>query len=174
MRTKNPKQRGFTLPEMMMSMVIFSLVMALTVMVLRGGEEQVHLVEAKMHLQESTREALYRMGQDIRESSPSRTTVINGGVGLTIQIPASVDNSGGITWSSPITFQVGGNGTQLIRTDTGIGQTTILANDIQSVVFTVSGNPVATVAYTVAAQRTLTNNRVLSVNSTGEARLRNA
>lgn len=166
--------RGFTLPEMMVAMVVFSLTMVLTTMILRGGEEQVRLTEAKMHLQESTRQGLYRMGQDVRESSPSRTAIANGGGALTIQIPARVDNSGAITWSSPITFQVGGNGTQLIRTDTGTGQTSILANDIQSVLFAVNGNPIQTVAYTVTARRTLTNNRILSVNSTGESRLRNA
>lgn len=167
------KIQGFTLLEMMVAMGVFSLLMVLVMMILRGGEEQTRLADIKMALQESARESLYRMGQEIRESSPSRVSIGNSGASVTFQIPAAVSNSGTITWSNPLTYQVGGSGTQLIRTDTGTGAATILANDIQSVNFTMTGNPANTVSYTVAARRTLVNGRVLTVTSAGDSRLRN-
>lgn len=171
------KIQGFTLLEMMVAVGVFSLLMLLVMMILRGGEEQTRLADIKMALQESARESLYRMGQEIRESSPARVAITNGGQTLTFQIPAVVSNSGTITWSNPLTYQVGGTGTQLIRTDTGTGQTTVLANDIQSVNFAMTGNPANTVTYTVNARRTLINGRLVPENSpltqAGEARLRN-
>ena len=155
----------------MVSMVVFSLTMILVGMILRGGEEQTRFASLKMNLQESTRESLYRMGLEIRESSPSRVALGSNGSSLAFQIPASVSNSGVITWSGPITYQRGGNGNQLVRVSAG--QTTVLANDIQTITFSTTGAPVSTVIFSVTAQRTLISGRVLSVASTGEARLRN-
>lgn len=172
---KDLKRRfGFSLTELMVAMAIFSILMLLVSMILRGGQEQVQLAEIKMHLQESARESLYRMSLEIRETSPSRVTVTNGGSLLTFQIPATISNTGVITWSNAITYQVGGNGTQLIRTDTGTGQTNVLANDIQNVTFTATGNPIQTIILGVTAQRAMISGRVLTETSTGEARLRNA
>jgi hypothetical protein len=64
-------------------------------------------------------------------------------------------------------------GTQLTRIDVGAGQSTVIANDIQSIVFEAAANPISTVVYTVNAQKTLVNARVLTASITGEARLRN-
>lgn len=179
---KKRPNKGFTLPEMMVSMAIFSILMLLVGMILRGGGEQMQLASLKMNLQESIRESLYRMGLEIRESSPPNVAVGAGGSTLTFQIPAGVSNSGVITWSSPITYQRGGNGTQLVRMMDG--QTAILANDIQNVTFSITtGAPqsggvsimasMGTVIFSVTARRAMINGRVLSVTSTGEARLRN-
>lgn len=167
------KARGFTLVEVLVTVALFSMMMLMVGTVLRRGGEQTDLNDHKMALQGTLREGLYKMAQEIRESSPSRVAIANGGAGLSFQIPASVSNSGTITWSGPITYQLGGNGRQLIRTDGGTGQITVFANDVQSVTFTASGAPIATVGYSVTVQRTLTNGRILSVTSTGEARLRN-
>ena len=114
-------QRGFTLPEMMVAVAIFSFMMMLVGFILRGGESQAQLSDVKMGLQTLVRESLYQMALEIRETSPSRVSVTNNGNTLTFQIPSSVSNAGTITWSSPMTYQVGGNGSQLIRTDAGTG-----------------------------------------------------
>ena len=166
-------KKGMTLIELLVAAFIFSVLMGLTALILRGGQEQARYTETRMHLDESLRQALSQMNLDLREASSSRTAIGNGGASLTIQTPASVSNSGNITWSNALTFQVGGNGRQLVKIDGGTRQVTILANDIQSVNFTATGNPTATVRYTLTAQRALWNGRNISVNSTGEARLRN-
>lgn len=166
-------RRGFTLIELMVSVALFSMMMLLVGMVMQRGQAQTNMNENYIIIQDNLRQSLYRMSQEIRQSSPSQLSITNNGAVLTLRIPASVNNSGSITWSSPVTYQVGGTGRQLVRTDTGSGQSTILANDIQSVIFTAAGNPLATINYRLTAQRTLTNGRVLSVTSTGQARLRN-
>lgn len=166
------KRNGFSLPELMVSMAVFSILMVLVAMILRGGEEQARTADMKMNVQEAARETLYKMALEVRQSSASKATISGGGNTLTFQIPSSVSNSGTITWSSPIMYQVGGNGDQLIRTDTGTGQTQVLANDIESITFT-NGTTAGTLVMTVAARRSMTNGRVLRLTSTGEARYRN-
>lgn len=166
-------KKGFTLIELMVSVALFSMMMLLVGMVMQRGEAQTNMNENQIVIQDNLRQALYGMGQEIRESSPSQVSITNNGGLLTLRIPASVNNSGSITWSNPITYQVGGTGRQLVRSDTGSGRNTILANNIQSVTFNATGVPAATITYSVIAQRTLRNGRVLSVTSTGEARLRN-
>lgn len=168
------QEKGFLLPELLMSVAVFSLMMLLTTMVLRGGEEQARLSDTKMKLQESVREAIQRIGLEVRESSSSRVAVSQGGTILTIQIPAGVSNAGVITWSGPITYQVGGNRTQLVRVDGGTGQTTVLANDIQGVNFGFTSSPITSINFSVTARRTLANGRILTVTSpVEEVRLRN-
>lgn len=164
---------GFTLIEMTVTTAVFTLLMLLVGMILRSGEEQARQSDIKMSLEESARESLARMALEIRESAPAQTAVLNGGNTLSFQIPAAVSNAGTITWSNPILYNVGGNGTQLVRTDTGTGVITVLANDIQNVAFTLNGNPVASVGLTVTARRLMTNNRPITIISTGEARVRN-
>lgn len=170
---RSPSEKGTTLPELLAATLIFSILMALVAMILRGGQEQASVTEARMHLEESLRQSLYQMGLEVREAAPSRTNIGNGGASLTFQIPSSVDNGGNITQWNTLTYRVGGNGRQLVRIDSGTGQSTILANDIQSVNFASTGNPIGTVQYAVTAQKTLWNQRNITVASTGEARLRN-
>jgi hypothetical protein len=158
---------------MLAATAVFSLMIFLVSMILQTSGDHVRFTENRMHLQESLRESLYRMGLEIRESSPSRFAISNTGAVLTFQIPASVSNSGVITWSNPVTYRIGGNGTQLVRTDTVTNQTNVLANDIQNVVFAATGSPVSTITYTLTAQRTLIGGRVLAETSAGEAGLRN-
>lgn len=167
------KQKGFTLAELIVGFAVFSLMMALVSFILRGGENQLRVSDIKMNIQESARECLYKMSQEIRESSSNRISISGGNSVLTFQIPSSVSNSGAITWSNPITYQVGGNGSQLIRLDTATQQTTVLANDIRTVAFTLNGNPPASLNLSVTAQRTLPNGRILTQAATGEAKLRN-
>jgi len=163
---------GFTLIELMVSTALFAMMMLLVGMVMQRAEAQTNLNENRMVIHENLREALYRMGQEIRESSPAQLSITNGGTQLSFRIPANVNNSGVIAWSNPITYQVGGNGTQLIRTDTGTGANTVLANHVQGILFTNTGSA-ATINYDLTLRRTLTNGRIISIVSRGQARLRN-
>lgn len=173
--------KGFTILELMVSMGVFSIMMLLTMMILRNGEEQARIADMKMNLQESARESLYRMSLELRESSPTRVALSNNNSVLTFQIPQSVDQTtGAITWSGNISYQARANadGTrQLIRTDSSTAppQETVLANDIQSVTFGTVGSPLESVTFSVRTSRTLPNGRLLQFDSTtGEVRLRNA
>lgn len=161
--------RGIALLEMMIAVAIFSLMMVLVGAILVGGERQADFNDTKIDLQTAVRNSLYQMSLDIRESSPSRTSIGAGGNRLTFQVPASISNSGTITWSAPVTYQIGGNGRQLVRSDSA--GSTVLANDVQTINF--SFTDASTLTYSVTAQRTTRNGRPLSVTSTGTARFRN-
>jgi prepilin-type N-terminal cleavage/methylation domain-containing protein len=164
-------ERGLTLPEIMVSVFVFSLMILLTSTVLRGGQEQVTLTEARINLEESLRQSIERIGLEVREASPSLTGIGANGESITFQIPTAVSDAGDITWSNQITYQV--VGTQLVRLDVGTDQSTVIANDVQSIVFEAAADPISTVVYTVNVQKTLTNGRVLTAASAGETRLRN-
>ena len=166
------KAKGFTLVETLVSLALFSMMMVLVGLVLQRSQEQAALNDAKLILQNNLREALYKMSQEIRESAPSRVTVAADGSSVTFQVPANISTSGTITWSTPITYQIGGNGSQLIRAD-GTGQNTVYANDVQGLTFTSNGAPLKGVVYSVTGQRVLTNGRIISLTSNGEAELRN-
>lgn len=166
---KNQK-RGFTILELLVATAIFTMMVGLLGIVFLGGRNQAMLTDTKMNLQTSVRDSLTSMSLEIRESSPSRVAIGSGGSSLTFQIPASVSSSGTITWSSPITYQIGGSGRQLVRND-GTGSTTILANDVQAVNFSfVDAN---TLVYSVTTQRTTIDRRNISATLTSDARFRN-
>ena len=171
MKMKRKFEKGMTLPEVMTSVFIFSLLILLTSVVLREGQAQVMYAEARIDLEESLRQSIDKMGLEIRETSPSFAAIGDNGASLTFQIPSSVDDAGAITWSGSITYQIVGS--QLVRLDTVTGETKPMANDIQTINFTSTGNPVSTLVYTVTARRTLLDGRDITVTSTGEARLRN-
>lgn len=174
MKSGSRGDRGFTVLELLVTVSLFTMLMLLLGMVIRGGDAQIQQSQARLLLQESLRDSLYRMGQEIRESSPARVAVANAGASVSFQIPAAVSDGGVITWSNSITYTVGGiNNRQLLRTDTGTGQTRVMANDVQSIVFALQGAPVERVSYLVTARRDLTNGRMLTASFTGEARLRN-
>ena len=164
------RNRGFTILELLIATGVFSIMMVLFGAILVGAQNQVRLSDTKMNLQTSVRDSLTQMSLEIRESSASRVTVGGGGTSLTFQIPTSVGNSGTITWSSPIIYQIGGNGRQLVRTD-GSGSTSVLANDVQAMNFAfVDAN---TLVYAITAQRTTVDGRPVSTTLTGDARFRN-
>lgn len=89
------RPNGFTLPEMMMSLAVFSIMMVVVGMILQGGEEQTQLAGNKMNLQETVRESLYRINLKIRETAPDRVCVgadtnqcINPGSSIRFCIPS--------------------------------------------------------------------------------------
>ena len=164
------KNKGFTLIELLVAVAVFGIMMGLFGAILADGQNHVRMSDTKMNLQTSVRNGLTQMSLEIRHSSASRTNVGNGGASLSFQIPTSVGTTGTITWSSPITYQIGGNGRQLVRVDAN-GNTTILANDVQALNFSfVDPN---TLVYSVTAQRTTVDGRALTTTLTGDARFRN-
>lgn len=159
-------EEGFSFIEMMMVIALASIIVAAIFLALRTGEDQAETAELKMTIQESARESLYKMVQEIRQSAPDRVTIGVGGNSLRFDFPdpaAPVDSNYNIDWANahPIEYNIGGNGQQLMRNDTSAGQLTVLANDAVGINFTGNTADPTVVTITISVQRTLLNGRVV-------------
>jgi len=175
-------ERGFSLLEMMISISISAMLFYTMYAVMRAGDQQVNTAQVQMELQDSAREGLYRMLQEIRQTAPDRITINGAGTGIQFDVPASgnaFDASFNINWNGANTVQysLGGlNGTQLLRTVVGSGQSTVLANNVTAINFTGNAADPTLVTITVSAQRTLLNGRQLPANPlqmSAQAEIRN-
>lgn len=175
-------ERGLTLIEMMMSvgasaMIAYALFASMRIMTNNFESSNV-----RMTVQTSAREGLYRMTQEIRESSPSRVAVAADGNSITFTVPNSaspVTGAYATNWGNQIRYAIGtgGNSTRIIRTDLTTNATTTMASDVTDVTFT--GNAASPTVVTVAlsVQRALPNGRnvpATPLQVSGQARLRNS
>lgn len=171
-----PFEKGFSLVELMFVVAIFTIIGAALFAVLRASEEQTRVVDLKMTIQESAREGLDKMSQEIRQTAPNQITIgaSNDTIQFLIPDPNAanpLDASFYIDWNNAHTIQyalataadiaLGFQANQLIRTDvTGGNAKTVMANDVQSVTF--SGNSdLNVITITLSVQRTLLNGRVI-------------
>src|SRR5262245_39117742 len=127
-------ERGFfSLVEMMMALAISLVVAAALFMAIRTGNDQLETSDLKMTIQDSAREGLYKMIQEIRESSPSRITVGTSTITFNVPDPNSPVNVStyAVNWPGhTINYARGGTGNQIIRTNSTTGTTTVIANDV--------------------------------------------
>ncbi|MFA6600305.1 MAG: hypothetical protein WCU74_04730 [Candidatus Omnitrophota bacterium] len=177
-------QRGFTTIELMIVVMISTFIGMSLFVILRAGEIQTQTAEVRMQLQDSAREGLYKMLQEIRESAPDRIAALpQGGASLTFNIPdpanpLNADFS--VNWgvSDQIRYALGGlNNRQLIRTNLSTNTQTVLANNVTQLTFAVNRqlNPTL-ISVTMRVQRTLENGRLVPATPlvmTGEAEIRN-
>jgi Tfp pilus assembly protein PilW len=166
----------------MFVIALFSVLLVGIFTILRVGSEQSDLSQTKMTLQESAREALNKMSQEIRQSAPDKVTLPANGLSiqLTIPDPATLVDSGyGVNWAGAHTVQYarGGQGNrQILRTDQTSNQISVIANDVASLQFTGDATPPHVITITVGTQRTLASGRAVPANPlqlTAQAEIRN-
>ena len=159
-------EKGFSLIELMMVIGLSSIMFYALSMSMRGGSEQLDSAGLRMNIQESAREGLYRIMQEIRQSSPTRITIGAGGNSIQIRVPdpanpTNADYTPNWTNSQNITYTRGGTGNQVIRTDVVTGQTRVVANDVVTLNFTGNGAAPTLITTTLSVQRTLTNGKMV-------------
>ena len=173
-------QKGFTLIELMFSVGISTMLAYAIFASMRVTSTSFETDSVRMTLQTSAREGLYRMVQEIRESSPGRTT-ITGGNTLTFSIPnptTPVTAGYAINWGDQIQYAIGtgANSTKIIRTDLTTNVTTVMASDVTALSFTGNTVPPSRVTVSLSVQRSLTNGRnvpATAMQLSGQAKLRN-
>ena len=173
MRNKQPGlQSGFSLVELMITVALAALISYGIASILRVGNIQAGVIGTQATLQESARDGLVRMVQEIRESAPSRITVNPNQVSF--EIPESFDGTGNIVWSGAIVYALGGlNNAQLLRTDAD-GTVSVIANNVQNITFTANSasNPTLITIQLDLLRQTI-QGRPYTATLRGEAQMRN-
>jgi len=177
------RKKGWSLFETVITLVLFSLLGLLASTVFIAGETMVEVNDSKLSLQQEARLGMTRVLKELRQAQPSSISLSQNNTSITFAIPQSIDpNSGAITWSLPITYSVGGiNSAQLIRSQTGSTDTTILANhmntnlaDPNRLQFQLDQSPNPTqVTITMGMQQTILKGQTITADLTGEVNIRN-
>lgn len=175
------REKGFSLIELMMVIGLSSIMFYALAMAMRGGSEQLDSTGLRMNIQESAREGLHRIVQEIRQSAPTRITIGAGGNSVQFRVPdpanpTNADYTPNWVSSRNISYTRGGTGNQVIRTDTTTGATQVVANDVVVLNFTGNGAAPTLVTVTMSVQRTLTNGKVVpnpALQLSAQARVRN-
>lgn len=181
MNKKAKEKKGFTILELAIAVAVSTIIIAGIFMIFRVGSEQTQFSQTKMLLEDSAREALFEMTQEIRQSAPSRILIGNNGAALQLLVPdpsSFVDASYAVDWDSAHTIQYAiANGTsQLRRTDTATNKTSVLANDVSAIQFAGDAPQPNIVRITISVQRQLVSGRWVPAQPlqlTAEAKVRN-
>lgn len=164
---KITQEKGFTLVEVMIAMAIASVMTYAIFVVMRTSQEQMQAADVKMSIQDSAREGIYKMLQEIRLSAPNQVTLGSGGTSITFNIPDSttpLTAAYTVDWTTAdaIVYQLGGTGgNQILRTING-GNSKVIANNVTSLTFTGDATPPRVVTVTVNLQRQMTNTRQMT------------
>ena len=171
--------RGFTLVEILVSLLILSVVLAGIFAVLNVGQMNWNSSMSSLDLQQQVRQAMDGMSKEIRQSSFSNITINpdQGAINFTVPIDITTNP---ITYSSTINYYLNDN-SQIVREHPS-GTTKILANDISNLSFCCVGivaancldydNSTAVQIY-VEGNKTVRGRTYLPFNLTEQVRLRN-
>lgn len=184
-------EQGFSLVELMMAIGASTMIAYAMFAAMRVGDTQGEISDLRMTIQDSAREGLYKMIQEIRTSAPSRITVGMSCNSLTFNVPnpnSPVDaTTYAVSWPGHQITYARNASNQIVRTNATTGQTSILANDVTAVMFTTdatspltcstgpAGN-ITTVSVVTSVQRALRNGRLVPstpLQISGQARIRN-
>ena len=167
MKTRVKKtELGFSLIEMAVVLALTGFIALAVFMVVHSDALQVSAAELHLTLQESAREGLYKMTQELRESSsstsPQRIVIGNPNNSVTFMVPDpsnpyNSDFSINWTGAQTINYALGGiNNQQIIRTNQTTNTTKIIANDVVQLSFALTGR---VMTLTLGVQKTMHNGR---------------
>ncbi len=183
-------EKGFTLLELIVVAAISAIIGFALYQAMRTGNNQLETAELRMNIQDSAREGLYKMIQELRMSAPSRITMGSSCDNITFNIP---DPSNSV---NAATFQVNWPGHQIqytynaslqrvIRNNLTTGATTVMATDVTDLSFTadrtnpfncsVTAQP-DLITIVMSVQRALKNGNsvpAIPLQLAGQARIRN-
>lgn len=178
-------QRGFSLLEMLMVVSLTTLAgYALFVSTKTAGDQN-DTREARMQVQDSLREGIYKMVQELRQTGPTKISFSGGSSTSGTSISFSMPNPDSLTtgtgyamnWTSAhtITYAFDSNNSRITRTDSTAGTAaTIVANNVSAVTFTGDSSSPTYITIAITGQKTMANNRVVQTPLTAVAEVRNS
>jgi prepilin-type N-terminal cleavage/methylation domain-containing protein len=181
---------GFTLIEVMIVAAISTVILFGVFSILKVSNEQLETIHGKMSLEESSREALFKMAQEIRQTSHSQITNFGTGQSLsgnTINFRVPVpdpdeltlkDGSYAPVYAADINYSLDAETHQIIRTsqEAGVTKQAVLANNVTSLAFSRSSAISALVTITASVQQQLADGRLIPeqpISMTMQAEARN-
>ena len=170
-------QKGFTMLEVVMVTAISVIIFAVAFNLLRISNEQFQVINAKMTLEESLRDALFKMAQEIRQTSYTKilsfgtgNSVSGNTINFRVPVPSPdastlVDSSYTPLWAADINYSLDSSTHQITRTSAegGVTKTAVLANNVTSLTFSRPNATSGLVTITANAQQTLSNGRVVPI-----------
>lgn len=134
-------EKGFTMLEMMVSVMIMSIITLITMQAFTIGSRLSDVAYTQSRVSGESRMAVERLSRELRNSTMTRITIPQLSI-LQFQVPSAIDASGNITWSGWIQYSIGGlNNEQLIRQDLTTGVTDVMANKVSTLQFVSNANP---------------------------------
>jgi len=171
-------RQGFTLIEVIIVTAISVIVLFGVFGILQASNKQLEIIHTKMSLEENLREAMFKMAQEIRQTTGNRIENIGGGgnsgatIDFWIPVPdptasALADQNFQPAFSNiiryrrtpPVLDDSCKEENQLCRDDLTTGKHAILANDITDLHFSRPNAVSGFVTMTASAQRKLSDGR---------------
>jgi prepilin-type N-terminal cleavage/methylation domain-containing protein len=189
-------QKGFTLVEVMIVTAISTVILFGVFGILKVSNEQLGTIHAKMSLEENSREALFKMAQEIRQTSNNKITDNFGAEDanhiestntLIFIVPIPSPNAASLVdvnfdpkWANSIQYSLDEDTHQIIRTSTDLitlaAKRAILANDVTALAFSRKATTPELITITANAQQTLANGKKIPatpIQMTMQAQARN-
>ncbi len=155
-------REGFTLVELMVSLGIFTILVAVVYTVLLIGDSTTRTGLINIELSQNARLGIDRMLKELHNARRSTISIPDDSY-ITFQVPGN---------SNIIQYSLGGlNGRQLIRTEAGTG--TVLCNNVQSVQFIPSPFSGSVISITLQTQKTSLSQRNLTTALNVRVKARN-
>jgi len=188
-------QKGFTLIEVMIAAAVSTIIIFGAFGILQVSNIQLDAIQVKMSLEENSREALFKMAQEIRQTSNNKI-VDNFGTEdashvestntITFIVPVPSPDAASLVdvnfdpkWANSIQYSLNEDTHQIVRTSTDlttfVTQQAILANDVTSLIFSRKTSTPELITITANVQRELANgtkipNEPMQVTTQAEAR----
>ena len=158
--------RGFSLVEILVSVLILTFLVAGIFAVLNVGDMSYDADMGLIHLQQQARLAMDAMTRELRQADSNSIVIPVGADSITFIAPLALNPT---QWIGPITYQLDTNQHQIIRTLAGVPNK-IVGNNISSLSFDKDGD-ILDIEFT--CQMTTTRRRDLSLSLKEQVRLRN-
>ncbi len=169
---------GFSIAELLVTVVIFSIVSAGVYTTFLVGSRSWQTGRVTTELRQELRKAMDWMREDLRQSGGSSSisgSVVEGAgspaASVTFQIASSV-SGGNIVWSSDIQYVIGGTNSDQLHRITG-GVTRIIARDMQSLALSRAAAAPDIVDIVLVAQKNVPGGGTRSLSSTFSIMMRN-
>lgn len=171
--------KGFSLVEVMVTVLIFSLIFAAVFMLLTGGQASWYTGDVQIELTQEIRKALLTVDKELRQTASSVISDVPADgdyyISITFRIPKDIDDDGDVIsaigtmeWSDNINYSLNANN-QIIRTyPLGIS---VLANNISVLRFRRPEPDIIEIYIT--AQKTTILGRNLQTSIMSSLKLRN-